>query len=133
MADADLNELRALRRRSRAVIARAEAALSELRDLNVLMDGALDRMVKRSEGKNEDTASRDNSGALQRRIARVILAEGGAVDGVWTAFEQIAAALPDDSLKALRRSLESGTERLWEAKADAYRLLDNGMKLSALA
>lgn len=47
MADADLNELRAQRRKARAALARAEAALGELRTANDIMESAINRLLKR--------------------------------------------------------------------------------------
>lgn len=67
-----------------------------------------------------------------RRYCKVILAHGGSMDGVWVGFNQIAGDMPDVPIKAIRRSLADGQERLVENEGDAYRLLESGMKLAVL-
>lgn len=132
MADADLNELRAQRRKARAALARAEAALGELRTANDIMESAINRLLKKAEGREPEADERERDGPLMRRYCKVILAHGGSMDGVWVGFNQIAGDMPDVPIKAIRRSLADGQERLVENEGDAYRLLESGMKLAVL-
>lgn len=120
MADYDLDELRALKRRADTALAQATVAMAELQAVSAIMGSAINRLLDKSQTQG---GSRDRIGDRMKEIERVIREAGGVAGGVWVQFAAITAALPDDKQSEIVRSLRSGRERLWEQDGDRYRLL----------
>lgn len=129
MADPDINELRALRRKAQAVIEQAEAALKEWRTLDGAMGATINRLLAKNQNRDPDVLPRERTGSIQKRFCRTISDLGGKPNGAWVVFELIAADLPDISEADLRKSLLLAVERLIETDGDAYRLLPAGAAL----
>jgi len=96
------------------------------------MEGAINRMLSRAQGREIDATPRTRSGDIRKQFCLAILNAGGAPDGVWVSFEQVAEEMPEHTVKQLKRSLEGAVELLVEHDKGAYRLLEDGMKLAAI-
>jgi hypothetical protein len=132
VAEATVNDLRALRRKARAAITRAGTAIAELQGLDVAMEMAINRLLNESQDRSPEAAPRERRGGTRKRYCEVLLAAGGAPEGVWIPLAQIAEEMPGVTMKALVRSLETGIESLVENQGEEYRLLENGLKLALL-
>jgi hypothetical protein len=130
MADYDLDELRALRRQAGDALARAEAAVSDLRNSHVSMSSALDRLLNDAQSR-DDSRSRERAGDRMKSVVRILRESGGQAGGEWIRFELIADEFPDVSSSDLAKSLARGREWLWEQRGDTYRMMPLSPALEA--
>jgi hypothetical protein len=123
LADYDLDELRALKRSADDAVARAEAAVAELRSINAVMGSAINRLLDKAQAQG---GSRERVGERQTQIVKVIQEAGGGPGADWIHFDVISAKLSDAKSNEIMRSLRAGREWLWEQSGDTYRLLPRG-------
>jgi len=108
----------------------AEAALKELREIDALMGAAITDFLNKGQAKTENAQARNKSGPRNKRFCDVLLAAGGGPGGIWVLYESIAAEMPEEAHDDLLKSLRGARERLVEQDGDAWRLLEDGLKLA---
>lgn len=120
MADYDLDELRALKRKADDALNRADSAMADLREINAVLGSAINRLLDKAQAQG---GSRERVGERQKAIEKVIREAGGEAGKAWVRFDAIATALADEKPNEIVRSLKLGREWLWEQEGDTYRLL----------